>query len=60
MRVVSLVNLKFKDPFLIDSSDGIHIAIHIAIHRCVTQPIAKIISAKNARAWVSMVSYLKK
>ena len=25
-----------------------------------TLPIAKIISAKNARAWVSMVSYLKK
>ena len=25
-----------------------------------TRPIAKILSAKNARAWVSMVSYLKK
>jgi hypothetical protein len=25
-----------------------------------TLPIAKIISAKNARAWVSMLSYLKK
>ena len=25
----------------------------------ITVPIAKIISAKNARAWVSMVSYLK-
>ena len=25
-----------------------------------TVPIAKIISVKNARAWVSMVSYLKK
>jgi hypothetical protein len=24
-----------------------------------TLPIAKIISAKNVRAWVSMVSYLK-
>ena len=25
-----------------------------------TLPIAKILSVKNARAWVSMVSYLKK
>jgi len=26
----------------------------------ITVPIAKILSVKNARAWVSMVSYLKK
>ena len=27
--------------------------------RLVTLPIAKILSVKNARAWVSMLSYLK-
>ena len=27
---------------------------------CGTLPIAKMISAKNARAWVSIVSYLKR
>ena len=36
LRVVYLVNLKFKDRFLIDESADIHIAIHVAIHRCTS------------------------
>ena len=33
---------------------------HLFYYTIHTVPIAKIISVKNARAWVSMVSYLKK
>ena len=35
LRVVHLVNLRFKDRFLIDASVDIHIAILLAVHRYV-------------------------
>ena len=33
MRVVYLINLKFKDCFLIDASSDIHIAIHRYVYQ---------------------------
>ena len=57
LRVVYLVNLKFKDRFSLDASADIHIAIHIAIHRYVYQLMG--VFCNGLKIWSAVLAKTK-